>query len=49
MTLTEDHAERVRLAAEKLGSAEASLIQARKKYNQAMRAYDRAYQTRLEK
>jgi len=46
--MNEDQAERVRLAAERLAVAEAALIQARKKYNQAMRAYDRACQVKLE-
>lgn len=48
MTMTEDAAGRVRIAAEKLGSAEAGLIQARKKYNRAMREYDQACQVKLE-
>jgi len=48
MTISEEQAERIKLAAAELSTAESRLISARKAYNRAQRNYDQAAQTRLD-
>jgi hypothetical protein len=46
--MNEDQAERVRLAAERLSQAERVLVNARKQYAKALRAWDAAAQVKLD-
>lgn len=48
MTVSEDQAQRMRLAADRLATAERGLIAARKQYAQALRAWDSCAQVKLE-
>jgi hypothetical protein len=46
--MNEDQAERVRLSAERLSQAERVLVNARKQYAKALRAWDAAAQVKLD-
>jgi len=48
MAVTGEHAERMRLAADRLAQAERSLMIARKSYAKALREWDQAAQVRLD-
>jgi hypothetical protein len=48
MPVTEEQAEKMRLAAERLAQAERVLMRARQDYNKAMKAWDNAAQVKLD-